>query len=233
MGQQTSAATSSSLLIVGTTSLIALLPHARAGHVRFRHGLLFGALGTAGSFAGSAASVSVPPQVLLTAFAALLLVVAVSMLRQPPPSEDPTEGNPQSPQTASVVPRSATHVAAVLAAATAVGALTGFFGVGGGFLLVPALVLVLRYSMPVAVGTSLLVIVINSATALAARLISTGIGSLDWVLIGGFTSAAVAGSLLGAQVSARANPVHLSRAFAVLLLAVAVYTVARSVPALL
>lgn len=231
LGQDPRTATTSSLLIVGTTSLLALAPHACAGHVRFGHGLLFGALGAAGSFAGSAASTAVPPQVLLTAFAALLLAVAVSMLRR---SADASQNTSPRPSSGSPAPWSLAQVLRLLTAATAVGAFTGFFGVGGGFLLVPALVLVLGYRMPVAVGTSLLVISLNSATALIARMLgATGVGSLDWALIGGFTGAAVLGSLLGARVSAHANPAHLTRAFAALLLLVAFYTATRSVPALL
>lgn len=233
LGQDPRAATTSSLLIVGITSLAGLVPHARAGNVRFRQGLVFGALGTAGSFAGSAASAAVPAPVLLTAFAALLLAAAVSMLRRSS-SADTTA----SIQAHAQIPRrgssSWTQAATVLATATLVGALTGFFGVGGGFLLVPALVLVLGYPMPVAVGTSLLVIAVNSATALAPRVGSTtGTGSLSWVLTGAFTGAAILGSLLGGRIATRANPVHLSRAFAVLLTVVALYTAARSAPALL
>ncbi len=237
LGQDPRAATTSSLLIVGLTSLVALVPHARAGHVRFGHGLLVGALGTVGSLAGSAASAAVPPQVLLTGFAALLLAVAVSMLRRSDTSQADdgkvTVHRPGSPRPGSF-PRAWAQPAKLLLTATAVGGLTGFFGVGGGFLLVPALVLVLRYPMPLAVGTSLLIIALNSATALAARAWgATPDGSLDWGLVGGFTAAAILGSLLGGRITTRANPAHLSRAFALLLLAVALYTAARSVPALL
>ncbi len=82
LGQDPRAATTSSLLIVGVTSLIALVPHARGGRVRFGQGLLFGALGTAGSVLGSALSSRVAPEVLLTAFAGLMLVVAALMLRR-------------------------------------------------------------------------------------------------------------------------------------------------------
>jgi uncharacterized membrane protein YfcA len=122
------------------------------------------------------------------------------------------------------------RVAKVVVTATAVGLLTGFFGVGGGFALVPALVLALAFPMPVAVGTSLLVIAVNSATALGAR--ATSSTSLDWGVIAAFTAAAVAGSLVGGRVAARVAPRHLTRAFAVLLVVVAAYTAVRNVPAL-
>lgn len=234
LGQHPRSATTSSLLIVGITSLLALLPHARAGRVRFRQGLLFGALGTAGSLAGSSLAGRVAQQVLLTAFAALMLLVATLMLRR---SRGQPTGHKQDDLTSE--PMLTLHpltcacprVAKVLLTATVVGLLTGFFGVGGGFVLVPALVLALGFPMPVAVGTSLLVIAVNSATALSAR-VGSGSNHLDWPLIGVFTAAAVAGSLAGGRLTSRVDPRHLTRAFAVLLVAVALYTAARSIPTL-
>ena len=118
----------------------------------------------------------------------------------------------------------------IVAAATAVGLLTGFFGVGGGFVIVPALVLALGFEMPVAVGTSLLVIAINSAVALAARL-----GShvhLDWRLLAVFTMAALAGTFAGNRLASRVDASRLIAAFTVLLAAVAVYSLCRSLPGL-
>ncbi|MEO5983275.1 MAG: sulfite exporter TauE/SafE family protein [Pedococcus sp.] len=234
LGQDPKTATTSSLLIVGVTSLIALVPHARAHRVRFGQGLMFGVLGTAGSFAGSALAAHVAPQVLLTAFAGLMLVVATLMLRRSLRPDDAT-----GPQTRGEEPilslRPLTcacpRLAKVVLTATAVGLLTGFFGVGGGFVLVPALVLALSFPMPVAVGTSLLVIAVNSATALTARM-SSGGPDLDWPLIAGFTAAAIVGSLLGGRITSRVSPRHLTRAFAILLVAVALYTAVRSIPAL-
>ncbi len=234
LGQAPRTATAGSLLIVGVTSLVALVPHARAGRVRFAQGLAFGALGTAGSFGGSALATHVAPQVLLTAFAGLMLVVATLMLLR---SLRPGAGTAhQDPTTAAILTLhpltcACPRLAKVVVTATVVGLLTGFFGVGGGFVLVPALVLALAFPMPVAVGTSLLVIAVNSATALTAR-ISSGGGHFDWPLVAGFTAAAVVGSLLGGRVTARVQPRHLTAAFGVLLVAVAVYTAARSVPAL-
>ena len=122
------------------------------------------------------------------------------------------------------------RAAKVAAAATAVGLLTGFFGVGGGFVIVPALVLALGFDMPTAVGTSLLVIAINSAAALSLRL-----GShvhLDWALLGIFTLSALAGTLAGNRVASRVDAARLTTAFAALLVAVAVYSLCRSVPGL-
>jgi uncharacterized protein len=118
----------------------------------------------------------------------------------------------------------------IAAAATGVGLLTGFFGVGGGFVIVPALVLALGFEMPVAVGTSLLVIAINSAAALAARL--GGHVHLAWPLLGVFTAAALAGALAGNRVASRVDASRLTAAFAVLLIAVAAYSLTRSLPGL-
>ncbi len=118
----------------------------------------------------------------------------------------------------------------VVLAATGVGLLTGFFGVGGGFAVVPALVLVLGLPMPRAVGTSLLVISINSATALAARL-GSGV-TFDWPVILGFSVFAVVGSLLGARVTQRVSPRNLTLAFVVMLVLVAGYMAAMNVPGL-
>jgi uncharacterized protein len=123
------------------------------------------------------------------------------------------------------------RAARVAAAATGVGLLTGFFGVGGGFVIVPALVLALGFEMTAAVGTSLLVISISSAAALAARL--GGGARLDWPLLGVFTLAALAGAVAGNRVASRVSASRLTAAFTALLIAVAGYTLARSLPSLL
>ena len=234
LGQDPRLATTSSLVIVGLTSLVALIPHARRGNVRFGQGLAFGALGTAGSFAGAAASGLVPPAVLLSAFAALMVLVAVLMLRRSFRRSRAAEsaGMAAGPPMLTLRPFTVDgpRVAKIVLTATGVGLLTGFFGVGGGFALVPALVLALSFEMPVAVGTSLLVIAVNSGTALAARA-SSGV-QIDWAVVATFTAVAIVGSLVGGRIAGRVSPQHLTRAFAVLLIAVAAYTAVRSIPAL-
>ncbi|WP_435202176.1 sulfite exporter TauE/SafE family protein [Janibacter sp. GS2] len=234
LGQDPVTATTSSLIIVGITSLLSLPAHHRAQRVRFGQGVTFGLLGTAGSFAGSAASRAVPAAVLMTAFAALMVLVAVLMLRRS------LSGSSQSADVGPHEPIITLHPLAcacprlvkLVVAATVVGLLTGFLGVGGGFVLVPALVLVLGFTMPVAVGTSLLVIAINSATALAART-QQGVGDLDWPLILGFAAVAVVGSLIGSRVADRIPAQRLSQAFAVLVLVIAAFTAVQYVPDLL
>lgn len=118
----------------------------------------------------------------------------------------------------------------VVGAATLVGLLTGFFGVGGGFVVVPALVLALGFTMPTAVGTSLLVISINSAVALLARFSGASAHQLNWTVLGVFTATAIVGSVLGNRVASRVRAERLSLAFVGLLVVVALYTAARSLP---
>lgn len=223
LGQTAHQATTGSLIIVGTTALIAALGHHANGRVRWAHGLLFGAIGTFGTSVGSRLSAGISANALLLSFAALLVLVATLMWRRASGgqrSEDGAESGPVAGRSA------AGQIAAVVATAVAVGLLTGFFGVGGGFAVVPALVMVLGYPMPVAVGTSLLIVTINSATAFVERL--GGGVDIDWKIIGVFALAAIIGSLAGTRVASRVPTGSLQRAFAVLLIVVAAYTGIRS-----
>lgn len=234
LGQEPRTATTSSLVIVGVTSLIAFVPHARRGGVRVGQGLLFGGLGTGGSLLGSLMASRVAPEVLLTAFAGLMLLVASLMLRRSfhdVPGREAVDHSPEAVLTLRPLTCACPRLVKVVVTASAVGLLTGFFGVGGGFVLVPALVLVLSFPMPVAVGTSLLVIAVNSTTALLTRITTTG-ADLDWPLIGCFTLAAAVGSLAGGRLASRVQPTNLTRGFATLLVALAVYTAVRALPAL-
>ncbi|WP_328386274.1 TSUP family transporter [Streptomyces sp. NBC_00400] len=113
--------------------------------------------------------------------------------------------------------------------ASAVGLLTGFFGVGGGFVVVPALTLVLGVEMPVAIGTSLLVILLNSLTALGTR---AGTGSLDWPVLAGFAACAAVGSHLGNRLTTRLRPHTLTTAFACLVTVLAVAMAVTALPRL-
>ncbi|WP_395727311.1 sulfite exporter TauE/SafE family protein [Nakamurella sp.] len=239
VGMDTRAATTGSLVIVGVTAVFGMLAHRRDGHVRILQGVVFGLVGAAGAVAGTRLSLAVPPDVLLAGFSVLMLAVAAIMLtrrRVPAGGGGPSMAEPVpfdvpiiafKPRFICACPRAAK----VVVAALAVGLMTGFFGVGGGFLVVPALVLALDFPMPVAVGTSLLVIAMNSATSLVARA-GSGI-EIDWTVIAVFTGAAVIGSLLGARIVTKVRPQTLQTAFAGLIIAVGLYTAARSIPALL
>ncbi|MDO5499822.1 MAG: sulfite exporter TauE/SafE family protein [Propionibacteriaceae bacterium] len=217
--QPPSAATTGSLVIIGLTSLVGIAGHWASGNVKLKQGVIFGAAGVVGSLAGSRLSMLAPPEVLMTMFGLLMLVVAAVMLRQRAKKQDPQAG---------ARPRG---LGVLLLTATAVGLLTGFFGVGGGFAVVPALVLALGFSMPAAVATSLVVIAINSATALAARAAS-GL-EIDWLVIGVFSVLGAIGSVLGARIAQRVAPRHLNLAFSVLVFAVAGWVLVMNVPVLL
>ena len=187
--------------------------------------------------AGAKASRLVAEPVLLAAFAALLLVVATVMAARQLRSRRRQVGSrPQThlddpiitfrPSFACHCPRALT----VLVTATVVGLLTGFLGVGGGFLVVPALILALGLPMAYAAGTSLVVITITSAAALAVRA-GAGIAP-DWGLVAALTLSSVVGSVVGVRVAARSDTAPLSAAFTGLVLAVAAYVAVQALPAL-
>ena len=221
LGQSPHQATTASLIVVGIAAIVGAITHARAGRARLRTGAIFGALGVAGSYAGSRASAAVPANLLLAGFGVLMLTVAATMiLRRRAPGRPGTGSHSRS---------GARHVIVITAAATGVGLVTGFFGVGGGFVVVPALVLALGFDMPTAAGTSLVVIAVDSAAALAARA-GHAVFSLDWALVAAFIGAAVLGTLAGTRLAGRVNPQRLSAAFTLLIVVVAGYTLARSLP---
>ena len=226
LGQTPQEATTGSLVVVGVTSLVALLPHARRHDVRVGQGLTFGALGTAGALAGSALSTRLPASTLLVLFATLMLVIAVLMARRaisPAPTAEPDLAT-EPMLTLRPLTCRCPRVAKVLVTATGVGLLTGLLGVGGGFVLVPALVLALALPMSAAVGTSLLVIAVNSATALVAR-VAWSPAEVDWSALGLFTLVAVLGSLAGARLGPAIPARVRTGAFSALLVVVAGFTV--------
>lgn len=240
LGQTATQATTGSLVVVGVTSLAGAVAAYRAGNVLLARGVAFGAVAIAGAVAGAHASAAVSEAVLLTGFAGLMLVVATLMtVRQLRTRRGATAGadadRPRlddpiitfSPTFMCQCPRALK----VLMTATAVGLLTGFLGVGGGFLVVPALVLALALPMGYAAGTSLIVITITSTAALATRA-GTGIAP-DWWLVVALTTTAIAGSVAGARLAARTDTARLSAAFTALVLLVAAYTAATAVPALI
>lgn len=232
-GQQAKAATATSLILVAITSVIGIIPHWRADRVRWVAGTVFGLAGIGGSLLGSHWNKAANPDVLLLAFSGLMFVAGIAMVRR---LRMPTAPAPRSLSAAAAtsVASPSLHVdlptaLKVLAAGTGVGLLTGFFGVGGGFVIVPALVLALGFSMPEAVGTSLLVITINSVVALTTRLQS---GHLEWGTIVPFTVASLVGVVLGGRLAGTRDSRTLQRWFVGLLFLVATYTAVKSALAL-
>ncbi len=239
LGQNAHGATTASLVVVGATALAGTVAHVRAGRVRVAEGLAFGGVGIAGSILGSRLSAGVSTPALLTGFSLLMLLAAgVMALRSRRavalvggPVTSVPSGSPTAASRAGLSPErrpGRRKAPAVAAAASGVGLLTGFFGVGGGFLVVPALVLVLGFDMPAAVGTSLLVISINSGVSLIARV---GVPmQIDWALVGVFAAAAVVAAVVASRLASIVHPRRLARVFSVLLVGVALYTLARSLP---
>lgn len=232
MGQSAHAATTTSLAIVGLNALLGMAGHFRSGNVQLRTGATFGVLGLAGALIGTWLNKLVRGDILLVLFAVVMLVAAVAMLRR---------DNGGGAQLGSIPPLTAPSWPKLLAAGTGVGLMTGFFGVGGGFVIVPALVLVLGLPMRLAIGTSLLVIAINSASSLAARLVVIDItgaagsvvrlvgGGFDLALTAFFVLGGLAGVVLGVRLAGRFTQARLTRTFAVLIVLVAFYVLFHSV----
>jgi uncharacterized membrane protein YfcA len=230
-GQSTQNATATSLILVGAAAAVGIAPHWRAGRVRLGVGVTFGVAGIGGSVGGSALNRHVDPDLLLLAFSGLVLLAAWRMLVGCPTCTKVGEVDALAVPgngTAAVLTRArvdASQVVRVVLAGTAVGFVTGLFGVGGGFVIVPALALVMHLAMPQAIGTSLVVIAVNAAVALVARLATT---SIDWATTIPFTVAAVAGVITGGRIADRLEASRSLSWFAGLLVAVAGYTAARS-----
>ncbi len=243
-GQDPKAATTTSLVLVTITALIGIIPHWRSGHVRLAAGTVFGLAGIGGSLIGSAWNEAVNEDVLLLAFSVLMLIAAYAMWRRLQKQQ------PAAPAVRSVGAAAATpdHVGTaaqgdtpairfdaatavkVVIAGSIIGLLTGFFGVGGGFVIVPALVLALGFSMPDAVGTSLIVIAVNSTVALTTRLPS---GSIEWATVIPFTIASLIGVFVGSRLASTRDPSFLQKWFVILLVIVAIYTATSSIVALI
>ena len=196
-----------SLPVVGVTSLVGAALHWRLGNVRVPTALTFGALAMVGAFAGAKLSVFLSGAAQLALLAVVMLAAAGAMLRG---------GGPQAGNTTATPPR----LALLIPVALGVGVLTGLVGIGGGFLVVPALVLLAGLPMKQAVGTSLLVIAMNSASGFAGYL---GTVDLDWRFLAWFTTVAVIGALAGTALVSRVPQAALKRAFAVFLLAAGVF----------
>ncbi|MDO0909533.1 sulfite exporter TauE/SafE family protein [Streptomyces sp. DT2A-34] len=212
LGFTPAAAATASLVVVAVTSATALAAHAREGTVRWRAGALFAGAGLLPAAVGGAVSGRLPPGLLTAAFAVIAALAALRMLR---PSASVRHHD---------VP---VRRGQVVRAGVGLGAVTGVLGVGGGFLAVPALVNVVGLRMRAAVGTSLLVIAVNSLVALAARAGSAV--SLDWTAVGPFAAAAILGAWDGKRLAAKVSGGTLQRIFAYVLLAVAVWMLADAV----
>ncbi|GAA1696493.1 sulfite exporter TauE/SafE family protein [Nonomuraea maheshkhaliensis] len=213
-GVPTKQAIAMSLLVVAVTSAVSAIGHARAGRIRWRTGLIFGAAGMAGAYGGGLLGPHLPETLLMAAFAAMMLATAIAMIRhRRTPSAGPAHHE--------------LPVLHVIAEGVAVGLVTGLVGAGGGFLVVPALVLLGGLPMGVAVGTSLLVIAMKSLAGLAGYLHSV---PLDWSLALPVTAAAVAGGLAGGSLAGRINADRLRKAFGWFVLVMGAFVLIQQAP---
>ncbi|HVH23596.1 MAG TPA: sulfite exporter TauE/SafE family protein, partial [Pseudonocardia sp.] len=239
LGQGAHDATTSSVLIVGVSSVVGFLARVRNPGLSWRTGLAFGAVGIPASYLGSLLNQRVSAPVLLLVFGAVVLVAAAAMLLNEPAPDDALD-RPEIDRAGggvAVQVRPDTARRGRLAGAVKVilcgsisGFLTGLLGVGGGFLVVPALVVVLRMPITLAIGTSLLIIVLNAGSAMAARV---GDLHLEWAVVAPFTIAAVIGTVLGKKIADTCSCTTLTRAFAVMLVLVGGFVAVQSAVALL
>ncbi|HXE57840.1 MAG TPA: sulfite exporter TauE/SafE family protein [Gemmatimonadales bacterium] len=199
-----------SLAVVGTTSLVGAAGHWRRGNVNLRAALTFAPVAMLGTFAGARLARQVSETAQLTLFATLMLAAAGVMARGAPRAEAP--GADRSGGSAPATGLGSQLLVGALGGA--VGVLTGLAGIGGGFLIVPALTLLARLPMKQAIGTSLVVIALNAAAGFAGYL---GRVELDWAVVAGFTSVAILGVGLGTRLAHHVPPLALRRGFAAFL----------------
>ncbi|GAA2636552.1 sulfite exporter TauE/SafE family protein [Paractinoplanes durhamensis] len=218
-GLPLAAAVPTSLLVVGISSTTAVFPRLRARQIQWRLAGIVGGAGAVAAFAGAAVNRLLDPRIVLVGFAVLMVAAGIRMLRD----QDEAGGDCALPgggiNWRGCLPKA-------VAVGLAVGFLTGLFGVGGGFLIIPALVLLLGLPMPLAVGTSLAIIVINSAAGFAAH---AGDAPIDYRIAAAFTVAAVAGSLAAGRLAGRLPARRLQRAFAYLVFAVAAFVIIQAI----
>ena len=252
LGVSAKHATGGSLLIVGLSSLFGMIAHARAGRVRWSVGLTVGVVSIVGSLAGTALNRRINAELLLLLFAGLMFVVAAMMIRRdrrttPPSAPRPVlapvpVGGPTPPTVLedraldelvhveeAIASTRAGKPLLVAAVGVGVGFLTGFLGVGGGFIVVPSLVLILGLGLAEAVGTSLLIIAISSAFAIVER---HGVHGVDASILVPFAVAAMAAAMVGNLIAGRVPARRLNQGFIVLVILVACYVTVRSVLAL-
>jgi len=203
LGVDAKPAIAMSLAVVALTSAIGAVGHWRSGNVNLRVGAVFAGVATLGTWLGTRLSVYVPGMVQLSILAVMMAMAAVVMLRGRTPAE----------------PAGRAHVglATLVGSAAAVGGLTGLVGIGGGFLIVPALV-ALGVSMREAIGSSLAIIALNALVGFAGL---AGRVPVDWRAVALVAAGTAPGIACGVRLQPRVSQTHLRRGFAVLLLVVA------------
>jgi uncharacterized membrane protein YfcA len=212
-----------SLGIVAITATITALQHWRKGNVNLRLTAVFGLFGIFGTYAGARLGVITPVVVQLTIFALVMYAAAWKMLRPSPAHRSVGAAAVGAIDEVCASGRCLVHVALH---GIVVGALTGLVGVGGGFLIVPALVLLSRLPMKQAIGTSLAIVAVKSYAGFAGYV---GDVAIDYGLMAVFTAVAIIGSVVGTQFAHRVSGEALKKGFAVFLMLVATYILANQI----
>ena len=212
-----------SLVVVGLSALVGFLTHWRQGTVNVRIAALFGALAMVGAFAGARAAAYVPASVQLSLFTAFALTAAVMMLRD---ARNASRGGTSAFTARDDATHTSLRFSPMLGVqAVAVGLLTAIIGAGGGFLIVPSLVLVANVPVKEAVGSSLLIIAMNATSGVAGYL---GQVPFDWRLVAWFTGIAALGAVAGTHVMRRLPAARIKQAFAIMILVLGTYLVIRN-----
>lgn len=284
-GWETEHAVTGSLFVVGVTSLFSTFLHARPtkeqrqamrkaariedsgggvlrrivepkGNVRWGAGLVFGLLAMVGAFFGGQLTPLLPPVVVMTIFAAVMVGSGIGMVRKKKPAAEPAP----TPEAATAEHAATEHAGAdaghadadadkadeedaavdreasptggltgnqkvkIVAAALAIGVISGLVGAGGGFLVVPALALLVGFSMPAAVGTSLLVVAMQSASGFVSHILTVDV---DWATLGSLTGLAMLGTIGGTLLGTKIPAANLKRAFGVFVLFMAAFVLAQ------
>lgn len=214
VGQTPQVAVTTSLAIVGVNSALGAFFHRSQGTLNWRVASVFGGTGMVVSYLAAGLSSHFSPDMLMVAFALLMLLVGAVLVWQ--------KAGQIRPQHIDEL-----KLGKVLLGGASVGLLTGVLGVGGGFLIVPALVILLGMPMHHAVGTSLVIIAMNSAAGLLGHL--SGI-ALDLPLVVVFITAGVLGTFAGARLGRRLDAVLLRKAFAVFIIGLAVFLLYDNLP---
>jgi hypothetical protein len=219
LGQPEKLAVGGSLLVVGLIAAAASVPYARSRQVDWRNVLWFGVPGMAGAWAGATLAHWVPGPAQLALFGGVMLVAAVRMLRPA------VVGRPDR----------AHGRAAVVAGGIGVGALSGLVGVGGGFLIVPALVLLAGVPMASAVGTSLAIISLNAFTGFAryVGVLENQSLELDWKVLLTIAAVGILGSFAGSRLGRRLPQATLRRVFGGFLLLMGLFIAVDVTPRLM
>ncbi|MBF2057063.1 MAG: sulfite exporter TauE/SafE family protein [Cyanobacterium sp. T60_A2020_053] len=217
MGIEAREAIAQSLFIVGFVSIIGMIPHWRQGNVNLPVALSFIPPAMIGAFYGAKITELpfITDTIQLVAFGVVMLMASIFMIRKS------QKGAKKVDQPSDIAKNRTKQIIFTIIQGLIVGVLTGFVGVGGGFLIIPALVLVGGIPMKQAVGTSLLIIASNSTSALLGYL-SSGV-DMNWGVTIGLTGAASVGIILGAWLSKKIDPQYLQKGFGFFVLAVAIF----------